>query len=81
MVAKMIEYASEPQLGVSTGHVKEFTLNKQYITSGTIPIKVDHDVTLIAEYFVIRGCANIDTIPTQLLRLIQLYSRATHIHK
>ena len=81
MVAKMIEYASEPQLGVSTGHVKEFTLNKQYITSGTIPIKVDHDVTLIAEYFVIRGCANIGYHPHAIAATNQLHFRATHIRK
>lgn len=81
MVAKTIEYASDPQLGISTGHVSVLTLSKQYITRGPIPIKVDHDVTLIAEYFVMSGCAKIDTIPTQLLRLIQLYFRATHTRK
>ncbi|CJJ02993.1 Uncharacterised protein [Streptococcus pneumoniae] len=48
---------------MSTGHVNVFTLNKQYTTRGTIPIKVDQDVTLIAEYFVIRGCANIGYHP------------------
>ncbi|CRG02299.1 Uncharacterised protein [Streptococcus pneumoniae] len=63
MVAKTIEYASDPQLGISTGHVSVLTLSKQYITRGPIPIKVDHDVTLIAEYFVMSGCAKIGYHP------------------
>lgn len=63
MVANTIEYVNDPQLNRSAGHVNALAWNKQYITSGTIPINVDQEVTRIAEYFVISGCARIGYHP------------------